>query len=129
MAHAAMLHEEDPAVKLRSEVGDLSSVDVFHNQVLVAVYKRPEKTASGLYLAKTTLNEDQYQSKVGLVLAKGPQAFVDNAEWRFPTPVECGDWIVYQPSNGWAITIGNVLCRMLVDTSIKAKVAHPDAVW
>jgi hypothetical protein len=43
-----MSHEEDPKKKLLEELGDISNVELFHNQVLLAVYLRPEKTKSGL---------------------------------------------------------------------------------
>jgi co-chaperonin GroES (HSP10) len=128
MAHAAMLHDGDPAKKLLLDLGDISGIEVFQNQVLVAVYQRPEKTKSGLFLAKATLDEDQYQSKVGLVVLKGPQAFVDTAGWSFED-VEIGDWIIFRPSDGWATGVNGVLCRFLVDTSVKGRVKHPDLVW
>ena len=43
-----MQHEVDPADKLKKELGDLSKVEIFNNQILVAVYIRPQKTKSGI---------------------------------------------------------------------------------
>ena len=40
-----------------------------------------------------------------------------------------GDWIVFRPSDGWSITVNNVLCRMIDDINIKARVDHHDRVW
>ena len=129
MAVAEMLHADDPVQKLLFELGDLSGFELFHNQVLVAVYQRPEKTKSGILLARQTLDEDRFQSKVGLVVKMGPQAFVNSGNWVFDYALEPKDWVVYQPQHGWAITIKGVLCRVLVDTSIKARINHPDMVW
>lgn len=130
MPYMRMDHENDPAEEMKKSVGDLSSVEVFNNQVLVAVYIRPKKTKSGIYLTDKTTEEDRYQSKVGLVLKKGPVAFVDNTNnWFSGVDIEEGEWIVFRPSDGWAITVNNVLCRMLDDTAIRGRINTPDLVW
>jgi hypothetical protein len=36
---------------------------------------------------------------------------------------------VFRPSDGWGITVNNVLCRMIDDVNIKARVDQPDRVW
>jgi hypothetical protein len=46
-----MVHDVDPAQDVTKKIGDLSKFEVFHNQILVGVYIRPEKTKSGLILA------------------------------------------------------------------------------
>lgn len=130
MPYMRMDHEDDPAEEIKKSVGDLSSVEVFNNQVLVAVYIRPKKTKSGIYLTDKTTEEDRYQSKVGLVLKKGPVAFVDNTNnWFSGVDIEEGEWIVFRPSDGWAITVNNVLCRMLDDTAVRGRINTPDLVW
>ncbi len=129
MAFAEMNHEVAPAEFLKNAVGDLSGIEIFHNQVLIAVYQRPEKTKSGILLAHSTRDEDRYQSKIGLVLKKGPQAFVSGGDYVFETPLDVGDWAIYQPSSGWSVTVNGVLCRILVDTSVKGRVSHPDMIW
>ena len=129
MAFAAMAHEKDPAEKLKEELGDLSTLGIFHNYILVAVYQRPQKTKSGILLAHSTLEEDRYQSKIGLIVKKGPQAFVSNAEWVFDDATDVGSWVLFRPSDGWSVTVNGVLCRMLVDTSVKGRVDNPDSIW
>ena len=130
MPFMRMQHEQDPAKKLVEEVGDLSTIEIFNNQLLVAVYIRPQKTKSGIYLTDKTTDEDRIQSKVGLVLKKGPVAFQDNAgEWFGGVTIEEGEWIVFRPSDGWSITVNNVLCRMITDTNIMGRISHPDQVW
>jgi co-chaperonin GroES (HSP10) len=125
-----MEHEVDPRKKLMEEMGDLSKVEVFNNQILVAVYLRPEKTKSGLYMPDAHRDEDKYQSKVGLVLKKGPMAFDDNTgQWFNGITINTNDWIVFRPSDGWSITINGVICRMIDDVNVRGRVDHPDRVW
>lgn len=130
MSNIAMLHEKDPKEVLLEQIGDLSRLEVFNMQVLVAVYIRQEKTKGGLFLSDRARDEDRYQSKVGLILKKGPTAFVDkDGEWFSGLEIKEGDWIVFRPSDGWNVTVNGVLCRMLDDVSVRARVAHPDQVW
>jgi len=130
MSNIAMLHEQDPKKVLLEQVGDTSSIEVFNMQVFVAVYIRPEKTKGGLFLSDKSRDEDRYQSKVGLILKKGPTAFVDkDGEWFSGLDINEGDWIVFRPSDGWNITVNGTLCRMLDDMSVRARIAHPDQVW
>lgn len=125
-----MQHEVDPADKLRKEIGDISKVEIFNNQILVAVYIRPQKTKSGIYLSDKTVDEDRHQSKVGLVIKKGPTAFIDDSDtWFKDIEINEGDWVIFRPSDGWQITVNNVLCRMLEDTVVRGKVNQPDTVW
>lgn len=130
MPHMVMEHDSDPKDKLKKTVGDVSKVEIFNNQLLVAVYLRPEKTKSGIYMPDSHRDEDRHQSKVGLVLKKGPNAFVDDTNvWFKDVNVEIGDWIVFRPSDGWQITVNGVLCRILDDTYIKGRIDQPDRVW
>ena len=130
MPHMTMDHEIDPREKLKQEVGDLSGVEIFNNQILCAVYIRPKKTKSGIYLADQTTEEDRYQSKVGLILKMGPQAFVDETNsWFSGNEAKVDDWIVFRPSDGWSIVVNGVLCRILDDTSVRGRTSQPDAVW
>lgn len=130
MPAMTMEHDEDPKQKLLDALGDISNIEIFNTQALVAVYIRPQKTKSGLYLADQTINEDRYQGKVGLLVKMGPHAFQDDSgEWFNQTSFKLHDWLVYRPSDGWSITVNGVLCRMLSDTQIKMRVPSPDAVW
>ena len=124
-----MDHEKNPKDDILSRLGDISNVEILHNQVLLAVYVRPQKTKSGLYLTESHREEDRFQSKVGLLVAKGPQAFVDDGQWFSNTSFSMHDWLIFRPSEGWSITVNGVLCRMFDDVNIKGRVDHPDAVW
>jgi co-chaperonin GroES (HSP10) len=130
------IHDVDPKRALMKLVGkQLKETELFGNTILVAVYKRPEKARYGtleLSLTDNTRKEDEYQGKVGLVVALGPRAYQDDENYNFHgQKVEIGDWVVFRPSEGWAITLTKhqVLCRMLGEENIRMKIPSPDAVW
>ena len=125
-----MEHDENPKVVLKEQIGNTDSFEIYNNQILIAVYIRPQKTKTGIYLPDSIVAEDQFQSKVGLVLKKGPAAFEgDDSLWFKDMHIELDDWIVFRPSDGWAITVNGVLCRMLDDTSVRGKIDVPDKIW
>jgi co-chaperonin GroES (HSP10) len=125
-----MDHEVDPKKKLLEELGDISSVELFNNQILVATYIRPQKTKSGIYLTDKTTEEDKFQSKVGMLVKTGPSAFEPNDEgWFQGEEFKLHEWLVFRPSDGWSITVHGVLCRILSDTQVKGRVQNPDEVW
>jgi co-chaperonin GroES (HSP10) len=126
----AMKHEEDPRQEILKKIGDISDIEIFNNQILVGIYFRPTKTAGGIHLPDQVRAEDRFQGKVGLVLKKGPAAFVDETgKWFQGMDVDIGDWIVLRPSDGWAINIYGVECRLVEDTSVRVRIPAPDAVW
>jgi co-chaperonin GroES (HSP10) len=133
MPQVQMIHARDPADEIWERIGGadaLNNVQVLYSQVLVAIYKRPDKTVSGIHLPDQTRDEDRYQGKACLVLKCGPQAFVDADDVKFHgQSVGPGDWIVIRPSDGWAITINKTDCRIVNDVAIKLKINEPDIVW
>ncbi len=126
-----MNHDVDPAEEIKNSVGDLAkNFQLFNNQILVGIYIRPQKTKSGIILTDKYVDEDRYQGKVGLVLKAGPLAFKDDkSEWFKDVNVSEGDWVVFRPSDGWAISIEGQPCRILEDYAVKARVSQPDYVW
>jgi len=130
MPHTPMQHDTDPKEDLIKAVGPIYGFDLYHNQILCAVYIRPEKTKGGIVLPDQHRNEDRHQSKVGLILKVGPDAFVDESGvWFKEVSVKVHDWIVFRPSDGWSITVNGVLCRILKDENVRGRVSHPDLVW
>jgi co-chaperonin GroES (HSP10) len=130
MPFMIMEHATEPKQKLLDDIGDVSAFEIFNNQILIAIYVRPQKTKSGILLPDQMRDEDKIQGKVGLVVKKGPAAFVDEtSEWFKDITVDVGDWVVIRPSDGWAITVNNVLCRIVDDTAVRGKVDAPDRVW
>lgn len=120
---------KDPAKDLAAAVGDLSGHELFFNQILVATYIRPEKTAGGIYRPQNNVEEDIYQGKVGLVLKKGPSAFNNDEIDYQGQNVEPGEWIVFRVGDGWSCTINGVACRVVADTSIRMKIKNPEGVF
>ena len=130
MPPALMSHIEDPANEIRKRIGDISKIEVLHNQILVGVYIRPEKTKGGILLTPQTRDEDRYQGKAGLVLKKGPLAFVDDDNNKFHGQnVDIGDWVCYRVSDGFPLVLNGTLCRLLEEVHVKGKIPSPDVVF
>ena len=130
MPPALMSHIEDPANEIRKRIGDISQIEVLHNQILVGVYIRPEKTKGGILLTPQTRDEDRYQGKAGLVLKKGPLAFVDDDNNKFHGQnVDVGDWVFYRVSDGFPLVLNGTLCRLLEEVHVKGKIPSPDVVF
>lgn len=131
-------HTEDPAVSLQREIGDISWLNLFGPQVLVATYMpgdkkgREVKTEGGIILTQQSLQEYEYQGKVGLVLATGPLAFQDSADGRYKfggKQVAPGDWVLYRASDGFPLLLDQHHCRLLQDVQILAVIPNPDRVY
>ena len=119
-----------PKQAILDAVGDLSKVEVLSDLVLIGTYIRSEKRASGLILPKETVCEDQYQSKVGLVLKKGPLAYTD---WEDGEEVgqnaKVGSWVVFHVGDGWPIELNGTACRLVPYEKIRLRVADPTLIY
>ena len=125
-----MFHEGNPADPIRKDIGDLSGVTIMSNQILVAIYVRPNVTKGGIIITDKTRDEDKYQGKVGLVLKTGPTAFKEeDGKWFGGETVQPGDWVFFRVSDGWSIDINGYPCRIMDDVLVRGKVTHPDLVW
>ena len=124
-----MKHDADPKQEIMKELGDLSEIEIFNNEVLVAIYIRPEKTKGGILLTATTRKEDTYQSKVGLVIKAGNSAFEEDGKWFRGVSVQVGDWVLFRPSDGYEMQVGERRVRLFPDTAIRGKVLNPDLIW
>jgi co-chaperonin GroES (HSP10) len=130
MPFMRMVHAEDPKQTLKNNIGNIDEIEIFNNQILVAIYIRPQKTVSGIYLPDNMRDEDKNQSKVGLVLKKGPQAFVDDKnQWFAGVDIHVDDWIFFRPSEGWPLIVNNVMCRILEDVDVRGRIPNPDDIW
>lgn len=129
-----MQHDADPRDEIFKKIGmkkgKLPDFTLFGNRVLLAVYERPEKTKSGLFISDTTRAEDKHQGKAAVVLMKGPTAFVSDAHYDFQgQDVEVGDWVTLWVSDGRRIVINGQLCRIIRDQDINMKIPAPDQVF
>jgi co-chaperonin GroES (HSP10) len=123
MPNAAMKHEKDPRDVILDQIGDLSQYKIGPRQILVATYRRPEKTLGGIIMPKSNLDEDLFQSKAGLAVKVGDGATFCSE------PVNVGDWIVVRPSDCWALEVNFVHCRHIFDDQIRSIIPHPGMVW
>lgn len=125
-----MTHDTDPKLDILEAIGDIKDVEIFNNQILVGIYIRPQKTKSGIFLTDSTVDEDRYQGKVGLIVKMGPDAFEDETgKWFKGANVKVGDWVVFRPSDGWAISVNGKSCRILDDIAVRGRIQSPDIVW
>ena len=143
---AAVVHkinEYDPRRDFLDKLGDLSHIEIAQNEVLLAIYMRPEKTAGGIVLPHQNLKEDRYQGKCGLVVKIGSACrFVrKNTETgvEYGLDIKLQDWVVVRPSDTWALDINSdvgalqvqdfVQCRLVYDDQIRMRVADPRVIW
>jgi len=118
---------DDPKKAIQSTLkGALDKIELLHSKVLVALYIAPEKTKGGIIRPDSNVKEDVWQGMVGLVVKKGPIAFVDDDENRFGgANVEVGEWVAFTPGDGRRVQINGVDCRIIEDTQLMLKVADP----
>jgi co-chaperonin GroES (HSP10) len=121
--------ETDPKEVLLKALGK-HGTQVLHSQVLVAGYVRPAKTKGGIFLTDKVIEEDRYQGNIGMVIALGSGAFVDDPVAKFHgDKLEIGDWVMYVPADGVALFINEVPCRLFSDTRILMKVTNPEIYY
>lgn len=101
-AIASVLHNwgHDSTDKAKSEilgaVGDISDIEIFGSQVLVAPYIRPGKTRGGVIVPGDAAKEDTWQGKVGLILKVGPTAFASAKPESYGGRIPgVGDWVFH----------------------------------
>jgi len=125
---------EDGSTKeaIIKHLGDTSGMEVFYNQILIAMRPRPRVGTLGgakWYQADENIQEDAYQSKVGLVVKMGPTAFEDDSETTYDgQSVSVGDWVVFATKDGTQLIINDVHCRLLGPQHIRMRLKNPDTV-
>lgn len=129
-------HTEDPKALIQKQIGTIPDDIVQFSRILVAIYKPPmvTKTAGGIIMTDAMTDDDieeyHWQGKVGLIVAMGAQAYVDDENVKFHgTKNKVGDWVWFQPSNGMACEVNEVFCRVLSERDIIGTIPHPDAIW
>ena len=135
--------ETDEKQAILDKLGDLSQVQIAQNEVLVAIYIRPEKSAGGILLTDRTRKEDNYQGKVGLVVKIGSACrFVRTNEATgvtYGVDVQLHDWVVTRPSDTWPLDVNGgedtsdpkafTNCRLVFDDQIRMKIPNPGMIW
>lgn len=127
-----MVHDIDPIEETINRIGDLSDIVVPFNKILVGIYMRSGKTKGGVILTDQYRDEDKWQGKAGLILKRGPMAFIDDDRVKFNgLDPQVGDWVVFRPSNGLKLDIRHKEghCILLTDTQIELVIPSPDLVF
>ena len=124
----------DPAQVVMDKVGMKNGIvpgyEIFGNRLLLGVYARPNKTAGGIELPDTVLDDQKNQGKSCLVLAVGPSAFHSDSNYDFKgQKVEVGDWVSIWVYETRPIKINGYECRIARDTDIQMKIPTPDSVF
>lgn len=130
-------HEQDPKQVILDAIGAVGPDVVQFSSILVAIYKPPivTQTRGGIILTDAMSEEDveeyHWQGKVGLIVAMGPQAYVDDETVKFHGQKNSvGDWVWFMPSNGQACEVNEVFCRKFdSERHINGRLSHPDAIW
>jgi co-chaperonin GroES (HSP10) len=99
--------------------------------ILVLQYVRPTdtKTAGGIILPGVTLKEDEYQGRVGIVLAVGPDAYCDKTRTPGGPWTRVGDWVAWprMAEASAKIAFGEATLVVLQDERVLLRGVDPDA--
>jgi hypothetical protein len=133
--HEAELYAQDPREFLldRCQMW-MDNIHWFGNYVIAATYYLPafEMLPGGkkFFRSQTSQDEALWQGKVGLVLGKGPLAFVDDDRNKFHGQnVKIGDWIMWDIHDARQTTVNRVHCRWIPDVRILGTVDDPKLVY
>lgn len=98
-------------------IGDISDMDLFGRQVLVAVFARPnvryitmpDGTINAIYTPLKEAKEDWWQGKACLLLKTGPEAFKGEKSYLDAMfggmPPKPGDWLFANAAAGMQISL------------------------
>jgi hypothetical protein len=142
---------------IHQQLGNISEVEMFGRQVLVALYIRPIwDTKTRLQMSSEKQQEDIYQGKVCMIVSMGPDAFRGDESYmsamfgRRPPPA-VGDWVFLRAEDGtptslkgddairvkWTAPNGDTYdlysfdgwpCRYISDESVIGRIRSPHTV-
>lgn len=136
--------EPDEKQLILDKLGDLSQVQIAQNELLLAIFVRPDTNPGGVIaLTQKTRKEDTYQGKVGLVVKIGAACRFERKNETtgviYGIDIRLHDWIVVRPSDTWAMDVSGltdaydpekaVTCRLVFDDQIRMKIPHPRMIW
>jgi hypothetical protein len=143
---------EDQVSAIMAALGNsLNTITLTGNDIIIAVYIEKEVNRGGIIMPDERLKESLYQSKVGLVVKAGPDAFrFRNAfPWVSPRPEDMGtdgklkktfaahvkkhtpkvgDWVVHFPTDSKLFGLRGVPCRYSLDSTVKMITTAPDEI-
>lgn len=121
---------KDKRKAILEAIGDITSVDVLSDLVLVGTYIEDEKTAGGIIKPKEVVQESEFQGKCGLVLKTGPLAYGDweSAEMA-GSNAKPHTWVVFAIKDTWPLQINGVACRVVPYDKLRMRVDDPNMVF
>lgn len=131
--------------------GSLDSLALTGSDVIIAVYIEKEVNRGGIIMPDERLKESLYQSKVGLVVKAGPDAFRFRGSFPWVSPraedigpdgklkksysmrarkhtPKVGDWVVHFPTDSKLFGLRGVPCRYSMDSTVKMITTSPDEI-
>lgn len=124
-----MHHDTDPREELEGQVaGFIDAYLPLWDNVVCAIYVRPNKTKSGIILSDKRSDEDVYQGCVGLIISMGPDAAAMKDKDGKPT-FSIGDWVRFHPEDGDRMSLGGVPCREFEARHLQGKLLLPDVIF
>jgi hypothetical protein len=115
----------NPKKGILDAVGDIAKIELFFDLVLVGTYI-PGRKIGNIWIPDQTVGESEFQGKIGLVLKKGPTAFVDDEFIQYNGQnVNVGDWVAFFVGDAKSITVNDTPCRMLKANQIRMRIPDP----
>lgn len=105
---------------------------VYGHDILVAVYNRADQKSKGGILIPGTNREDEFQGKVGMVVAVGPMCCEENSPgyqaWFGDEAPKRGDWVILNTRDGFSVLMGDMLFRLVEWKYLRLGADTPDGV-
>ncbi len=135
----AVEYAKDPRTYILNRCKIFTSVVTLDtNNILVATYFLPESvnirgpgnTSVPFLIPQKVSDEAMWQGRVGLLLAKGPMAWVSDDKVDFGgTTHEIGEWLCYDRQDGRQISVNRIHCRRLKDVDVWGATDDPFRVY
>ena len=127
-------HEIEPKSAIWDKYSKIvDTIQITGPSLIVAIYKRPEKTRGGIIRPDKYLEEDFYQGKVGLVIKTSHYPVDEEDRKHFDGRLpQVGDWVMFRASDGLSFGLADTKgdCRYFADRrSIRMIIPDPEMIW
>jgi len=97
-------------------------------RILILPFKGKEKTAGGIILADSTLEQQQVSTQVGYVLKVGPLAYKDTEKVPDGPWSQEREWVMFARYSGSRFNIDGGAVRILNDDEVLARISNPEDI-
>ncbi len=105
---------------------------VYGHDILVAIYNRADQKTAGGIIVPGSNREDEFQGKVGMVVALGPMCSEENSPgyeaWFGAEPPKVGDWVILNTRDGFSVLMGDMIFRLVEWKYLRLGADTPDGV-